>query len=93
MSSVKDYWLEAIKEETAHNTKGNCLLNAVVGFYRPNSRGPLSCQVWIISRSSEVFTKFGADLYFTQTILYRESWLPFWEDLLKLWKETENAGD
>ena len=58
-----------IKEETVHNTKGNCLLNAVVGLYRSNSRGPLSCQVWIISRSSEVFTKFGADLYFTQTIL------------------------
>lgn len=63
---------EKIKEETIKgtcNTRGNCLLNVVIGFYRSNSKGPLSCRVWIISRSSEVFTKFGADLYFTQTIL------------------------
>ena len=176
---------EKIKEETVHNTKGNCLLNVVIGFYRANSKGPLSCRVWIVSRSSEVFTKFGADLYFTQTILlprllevprqvfpdlvleevvfylcsaylvgfrllgltlwpepvdilkeawshnryhkqeqqfirgtvkdilkaieapeslsyrarvklsylYRESWLPFKEDILKLWREIENVGD
>src|SRR5690606_27011088 len=51
-----------IREGTVHKTKGICLLHVVIGFYRSNSKGPLSCRVWIISRSSEVFTKFGADL-------------------------------
>lgn len=50
-------------------TKSSCLLNAVVGFLKSGSRSPLDCRIWIVFRGSEIITKFGADLYFIQTLL------------------------
>lgn len=57
------------KEGQVFKTKGNCLLNAVVGVFKSGSRGPLECRIWLVFRGSEIITKFGADLYFIQTLL------------------------
>lgn len=60
---------EKRKEDRMKDTRGNCLLDVVVGLSRAGKSARVSCKIWVFSRSSEIFTKFGADLYFTHTLL------------------------
>lgn len=57
------------KEGRVFKTKGNCLLNAVMGVFKSGSRSSLDCRIWLMFRGSEIITAFGADLYFIQTML------------------------
>lgn len=57
------------KEGSVAGTKGHCLLEAVVGISRNSVRAPVRCRVWIFSRTSEIFTKFGADLCLINQLL------------------------
>ena len=66
------------KEGRVFKTKGNCILNAVVGIFKSGSQSSPECRIWIVFRGSEIVTRFGADLYFIQTLL-----LPRLLDVLK----------
>lgn len=57
-----------VKEDSVKGTKGNCLLNLVVNITQGRKEG-LTYKVWVIGRFSEIFKKFGADLYFIHGLL------------------------